>query len=561
MLNILKVSRLAVLDEVELSFSPGLTVLTGETGAGKSLVVDALGLIMGGRCPGEIIASGAAEASVEAVFDADRTVTQRLAEFGLPAGDGEVSVRRVLTSGGRSRMFINGALTTAAIARKLFEGVVEIAGQHEHMALFEPQAHVRLLDTFGGVGLASDVHGAWARAYEAHRAAVQRVATLGDLAANAARKELVEHQVAELRAIKLQPGEDERIVAELRELKAVAKSEAELRRAEVLLASGEHNASALIALAVSAVSRLEGERVRDLGARLKAVQSEVEGAARELRSLSERGPADPERILELEDRLHAVRHVSRKYGGTIEAALQTAQALERECHRLENAGAEVELAEREVREAADAMARAGEVLTLERRKAARTLEAAVQKSLKRLGMAHAAISVSFQPSAPTAAGSDRVEFLFAADGGAPRPLAAVASGGEASRLALALRASSQGADAGLTVYDEADSGVGGAAADEVGRLLKSASKGRQVIVVTHLPQVAAHANTHFVIEKKRTAGVTASKVTQLCSPAERAAELARMFSGKTVTAAAKEAASTMLLAARPRSGTRSGRAA
>ena len=556
MLLALRIESFTVVEEVEVAFGPGLTVLTGETGAGKSILVDALGLLLGTRADAECVRSGAEEAVVEAVFQRTPGLALRLEALGLPDHGDEVVLRRVVGRAGRSKVHVNGALASVGVLGQLMRGELDIAGQHAHVGLFEAATHRAALDRWEGV----------LPALEAYRAAhaplvaleAERQSLGGDAAAQEARAEFARFQLDELERLAPAPGEEPALEAERRRLAGVERLRAAALESEAML-GGEDAGVCTVAARAARMLEEAARTDPDLGEAATSVVSAavaLDDAVRSLRRYLDGLEADPERLAAVEERLDALRRLARKHGTDVPGLPARLEALRSECARLEGrrermAGLEAE------RAAAEARAwEAARALRSERERAARQLERAVTLELGRLALPCAAFTVQLAPrDVLRADGADEVEFLFGANPGEPvRPLARVASGGEASRLWLALKRTSMshgGPDEVATVVlDEADAGVSGAVADVVGRMVRAVASGRQVLCITHLPQVAAHADAHLVVEKTSARGRTWSSVRVLDAGAPRTRELARMMSGAIVTSEALAAAEALVRAAR-----------
>ncbi len=556
MLLALRIENFTVVEEVEVGFGPGLTVLTGETGAGKSILVDALGLLVGARADADCVRSGADEAVVEAVFQRTPALAQRLEALGLPDHGDEVVLRRVVGRAGRSKVHVNGALASVGVLGQLMRGELDIAGQHAHVGLFEPATHRAALDRWEGV----------APALEAYRVAhtplvaleAERQSLGGDAAAQEARAEFARFQLDEMERLAPGPGEEAALEAERRRLAAVERLRAAALESEALLGSDE---AGVCTVAARAARMLEDAARTDpnLGEAAASVVSAaaaLDDALRSLRRYLDGLEADPERLSLVEERLDALRRLARKHGTDVAGLPARLEALRIECDRLEGRRERLVALESE-RAAAEVRAwEAARTLRRERERAARQLERAMGGELGRLALPRSAFTVQLAPrDVLRADGADEVEFLFGPNPGEPvRPLARVASGGEASRLWLALKRTSMAhggpEEAGTVVLDEADAGVSGAVADVVGRMVRAVASGRQVLCITHLPQVAAHADAHLVVEKTSARGRTWSRVHALDDSALRTRELARMMSGAIVTAEALAAAEALLRAAR-----------
>jgi DNA repair protein RecN (Recombination protein N) len=556
----LRIQNFTVVDEVEVAFGPGLTVLTGETGAGKSILVDALGLLLGARADAGLVRAGAEEAAVEAVFQRTASLSERLRALGLPDVGEEVSVRRVVGRAGRARVHINGALATVGVLSQLLKGLLEVAGQHAHVALFQPAFQRSLLDRVGGVPAA---RGAYRDAHQALLAVDAELESLGGAAGGETRLDFLRFQVDEVERLAPAPDEDVRLEEERRRLVSVERLRTLCEEAESRLTAegGAAESTGRARAAVEEALQKDAQLERAASA-LQAATAELDEAAVVLRHYLSGLEADPQRLAEVEDRLDALRRLCRKHGTDFPGVLLRAASLRAEADTLAGR-TEALLALRARRGTLEARAwDAARALRTERERAASTLGRAVRAVLAELALKGARFRVEVAASdALRAEGADDVEFLFSANPGEPeRPLQKVASGGEASRLLLGLRRVFLERDACETVVlDEADAGVGGAVADAVGRLVREVAQGRQVLCVTHLPQVAAHADEHLVVQKVLTRGRVSSAVTSLGPGAPRVTELARMLSGVKVSEAAVQAAEALLHAVdAPSHGRRAG---
>ncbi len=547
----LRIQNFTVVDEVEVDFGPGLTVLTGETGAGKSILVDALGLLLGGRADASVVRAGEEEAVVEAVFQKTDSLTSRLLSLGLPDSGEEVSVRRVVGRAGRGRVHVNGALASVGILGQLFQGLLDIAGQHAHVALFQPSFQRSLLDRVGKVAQARETY---RTAHLSLVAVDTELAALGESAEGEARLDFVRFQLEEVERLSPQRDEEVALEEERRRLSSVERLRTAVQEAHMhlteeggaLFSSGR--ARALVAEALRHDSQLE-----KAGRALEAAAAELDEASCHLRHYLAGLEADPERLAQVEERLDALRRLARKHGTDVPGLPGRLASLRAEVEALSGRTAVLE-ALRTRRSLLEAAAwEAARALRTERERAAVGLSRSVRTVLGELALKGARFRVEVAASdALGPEGADDVEFLFSANPGEPeRPLQKVASGGEASRLLLGLRRVFLERDACETVVlDEADAGVGGAVADAVGRLVHEVAQGRQVLCVTHLPQVAAHADAHLLVQKVLQRGRAASAVTALPEGTPRIAELARMLSGVKVSAAAVQAAEALLHGAR-----------
>lgn len=548
----LRISNVAVIEEVEVAFGAGLTVLTGETGAGKSILVDSLGLLLGGRADAEVIRAGCEEASVEGVFARTPVLASRLEELGLPDLGDEVLVRRVLGRTGRGKVYVNGALVTVGVLTKLTRGAVDIAGQHEHVSLFDPALHRVLLDRYGEV---EEPLAAYFGEYSALREVDARMEALGgDEAKVRERAEFLRFQLDEISRIDPEPGEDARLDAERKRLSSAEKLKRHAAEAELLVSGEEPSAVETVGRALGLVHEAVkcDASLAPVAQALSTALAELEEARRRLSRYVEGLESDPNRLADVEERLDGLKRLCRKHGTTLEGVLKKRGEIEAELGTLENRQEVLEELAAERRRVEERARKAAAALSRARSASAVAFSAQVREGLAHLAMGKAAFEVRVTPGEVLRPdGLDEVEFFFSANPGEPaRALAKVASGGEASRLLLALKRALADSDkGGCYILDEADAGVSGAIADVVGRMIKEVSGHRQVLCITHLPQVAAYADAHLLIRKAVKGERTVSQVTVLAAGAERTRELARMMSGVEVTREALGAAEALVRSA------------
>ena len=550
MLKTLRIRNLVTIEDLRVEFGPGLNVLTGETGAGKSIVVDALGLASGERGDCALVRSGADRAVIEAAFDEPERgrLAQLLAERGLDAGD-ELVVRREIAASGTGRVLINGSPATVGVLRELGDALVELHGQHEHQGLLSSERHAALLDAFGG----ND--DALASVASAHRDAVDAQELLFNLTAlgkeGRARAELLRETVREIRSLDPKPGE----LAALRRDRAILQNGA--RVAELLdealsrLDDGDGPAIAGLHTAerrVAELSRIDPS-LESLAVRLGSARLEIEDVRDTLAAYRDGADFDPARLESIESRRAALERLLLKWGPAEDDARAAAVEAERELKTIDNLDAELAAATESLAKATAAYDAAARVLSKRRESAADRLAPAVEAELKPLAFAKAKFSVVLAPQRVPLhpAGAERAEFLLAANPGEPaRPLARAASGGELSRLMLALHVVLDAAEGGrVLVFDEVDAGVSGAVALAVGARLARLAKRHQILCVTHLPQVAAHADGHYHVSKRVASGRTHTEIVSLTGD-ERIDELARMLGGRQATDASRENAAELL---------------
>jgi DNA repair protein RecN (Recombination protein N) len=542
----LTVENLAVVERVRLSLDPGFTVLTGETGAGKSLVVDAVSLALGARAASAQVRSGADAARVEAVFDAPSPLAEDPLADVLAEGDGLAIVRREVGADGRSVARLNDRTVTVGSLAALGARLGEIHGQHDQQRLLEPARQLALLDGFGGHREAVE---AVAEAHRAWRATVARAAELVTDAHELARRvELLRHQVDEITAAEPRPGEDAELEAQLR---AAEHAESIARAAAEAVAALRDEGGASDALAIVEHGLIgagqHDERFGPLADRAAALAAEAGELARDVADAAEQVELDPASRAAAEERLGLLYDLRRKYGDTIEAVIAFGADAEEELDRLEHQAGDRERLRAEETELRAALDAAAAALSDARGAAAARLAVAVNAELPPLGLPANAFGVTLEPADVGPSGADRVLFTFAPNPGEPpRPLGRIASGGEASRLSLALKVVLATADeTPLLVFDEVDAGVGGRNASALGERLRALSRFHQVLCVTHLPQVAAYADAHLVVGKRVEGARTATDVRALDGEA-RASELAAMLAGEGAGDEAHAAAEALL---------------
>jgi DNA repair protein RecN (Recombination protein N) len=556
MIKSLKISNIAVVAEASLELDEGFSVLTGETGAGKSILVDALGLILGARASAEVIRTGEDRAVVEALADLP-SAEAVLGPLGLPVEGTEVVIRREIQSGGKGRATVNGAMVSLNVIRDLGPSLALIHGQHEPQGLLNPASHLSRLDAYarmeGELGAVSSAFGAWKETVGALEA-LRR-----DRREAERRRETLEFQASEIDKAGLVPGEEddlrrEKVVqANVGRLAALAQESYALLFEEegaVLTSLGQvqKRLNDLVAIDTTLAPAVEA---------LPALRAQLDDVALALRDYREALTVSPGRVDEIESRLAVIERLKKKYGASVDEVI----AFARQCReQLAELGSPEEqeraLEERRVRLAQEFLTIARRVSEA-RRKAALALEKKVQAEFRQLAMERTVFKVRFEPESVaaaesdpatwTAAGLETAEFLLSANPGEdPRPLARIASGGELSRAMLALMSAAgvEGRDVTL-VFDEADAGIGGGVAEVVGKKLKAMSARQQVLCVTHLPQIASLADHHFVVLKRIEKGRTVTLVKEL-SAGERIEEIARMLGGEVITQRAREHAREML---------------
>jgi len=549
MLRFISVRNLAVIDRLEIEFEPGLNVLTGETGAGKSILVGAVGLLVGGRASTDLVRTGEETAAVEAIFER--------------ATGNEVIVRREISAQGRSRASIDGALVTSAALRDLCAPLVDLHGQHDHQMLLDPAAHLDLLDAFAEVGTErSAVAAAFASLHEIRS---ERERLLTGEREKAARAEFITFQLAEIDRVSPKPSEDDELSASRVVLANADKLQRLCADAYQTLYEGDQAvlpALGLVWKRVADLAALDGRFGPYLDARA-TVKPQLEDLAFFLRSYAAAIDASPERLQEVEDRLAQIERLKKKHGPTLDDVTRKAESLRRELHDIEHATERAAALDRALAAAKTDYVTAAAKLTAIRRTAATEFASGLAASLRDLAMNRTRCEVRLNPAQTEEQWSERgmetAEFYISPNPGEDlKPLARIASGGELSRVMLALKTLASTDEPGKTlIFDEVDAGIGGAVADVVGARLQRLGNTCQVLCITHLPQIAAYGKTHYRIEKNVRGSRTVTGVARI-DGVQREEELARMIGGSEVSPAVIASAKEMLAFRRGRERSHAG---
>lgn len=544
------VESFAVVDQLRIRFHPGLNLLTGETGSGKSIVVDALGLLWGGRAASDMVRAGEPRARISGIFDVsgNAAVQALLEQAGLEAEHGELLIEREVLPGGKSRAFIGSRPATVALLREIAPHLGDIHGQHDQQLLFSAESQREMLDAFTDAG---EIPGRVRECFGRLRAVESELAGLERTEQEKLRLlDLWQFQRNEIESARPRPGEDAALESERRVLQNMGRL---LENGEAAYAALYDSPESAFALIRAAAKRLEELGRIDTGLAeiresLRPAEIAVQDASHSLQSYLARLEPNPGRLEEIESRLAALDRLKRKYGASVEQVLEFLEQARGQINAVEHAGERME-ALRATRAGLmanyDALARD---LSGRRAAAARKLERRVEKELASLAMERAVFRIALCSAAPGESGTDAVAFLVTANPGeAPKPLEKVASGGELSRIALALKTCVAGGSGRTLVFDEVDAGIGGRVAEDVGRRLKRLAAGNQILCVTHLPQIACFADHHYVVEKREKMGRASAGVEEL-DAGSRVREIGRMLSGQKLTPEALRHAEQMLRA-------------
>ena len=539
-LNLLRIKNLALVEELEWQMAPGFIAVTGETGAGKSIIIGALQLLLGERADKSLIRTGADLCTVEAVFSGDdlQKLNLRLIEAGVEPCEGDLIIKRTLSTSGANRQFINGSPTTLSILKNLGNELVDLHGPHDHQSLLSSEKQLELLDSFARAG---EQLNEYYKHYRQLQTLAAEHAAL-DTAETAREQELdlLRHQINEITAANLIAGEEEEIETRYK----LASSSKRLIELATAIANklSEADDSVLSQLAETQRSLRELEKIDDSMSRFSSGHAtavvELSEIARSLLQYAEKLDLDPAQLAGLEQRVSLLETLKRKYGGSIADVISFGERAAERMRKIEGRDAELERLTGEIEKVRGQMSRAGEALQKLRAKAAPKLSATIRKNLVDLGFRQSDFKAKLSAlDEPRANGLDFVELLFSPNPGEPlKPLRAIASSGEISRLMLAIKSALAAHDAiPLLVFDEIDTNVGGEIAHAVGAKMRTLGRDHQVICITHLPQVAATASSHFVVTKDVVRGRTFSDLHEVNEKARRE-EIARMLGGKSESA-------------------------
>lgn len=551
MLTHLSIRSLTLVDELELEFSGGMSAITGETGAGKSILLGALGLALGDRADSSMIASGADKTEINASFDLDDNDDAKtwLAEREL-SSDTECILRRVVSRDGRSRAFINGTTTTLNELRSLAEMLLDVHAQHEHQSLLRKETHRRLLDEYADLTAFVD------EVVQLFDHISERQRELETLQANAdeqsAQVQLLSYQAEELTQLAIMPGEAETLAEEQKQLSNAEETHRQLIDVLAMChADNDNSASAQSSRALAILDRLEDQRLAPIKDLLSSALIQLDEAMNDLDAAIGQFMADPDRLQTVESRLSQIYDAARKHKVQPDELEALAESLQSALTDILNADEKVDALKTEIAELESTYLDKAAVLGKKRRKAARSLEKAVSEQLQNLGMSGASFTVSVSDASPARYGIDDIEFLVSTlPGSEPGALSRIASGGELSRISLAIQViTARTSRTPTLVFDEVDVGVGGATAEVVGGLLRKLGQDAQVICVTHLPQVAAQGHHHYVVEKTTDASSASTSVTRLTEE-QKVDEIARMLGGVKKTDESVAHAESMIEEAR-----------
>ncbi|OES44411.1 DNA repair protein RecN [Domibacillus iocasae] len=552
MLQELSIRHFAIIDSLALSFERGLTVLTGETGAGKSIIIDALQLLTGGRGSGEFVRHGEKKAEIEGMFAIHKghPCVPICREFGIDVDEEAIILRREISAAGKSVCRINGKMVTLSILREIGARLMDIHGQHEHQELMNAASHIRLLDDFGGASILK-ARGQYEEVYGRYAYLQSEIRRLSENDQHLAhRLDLIQFQLNEIEKAALVSGEEEKLEAERQQLANFEKLYGALSEAYNAL-SGDGKALDWLGLSINGL-----ESAAEINEEYKSLHESaansfyvLEDTVRDVSSLLDTLEFNPERLNEIQSRLNEISQLKRKYGATIDEILQYGASIAEEIDQLTHRDTHVNRLQKELEEAEFDVEAEGKKLSVLRSEAAAQLEKAIHRELKELYMEKTVFNVNIQNESGQFKkdGMDQIEFYMTTNPGEPlKPLVKIASGGEMSRVMLAMKtifSRHQGVTS--IIFDEVDTGVSGRVAQAIGEKIYKIAVHSQVLCISHLPQVAAMADTHLYIQKNLEGARTSTTVTPL-SEEEKAAEIGRMISGVEMTDLTKEHARELL---------------
>ena len=550
MLQSLNIKNIAVIEKLEVGFHKGVTAFTGETGAGKSIIIDSINMILGARTSRELVRYGTDKAMVQAVFDSNAEINALLEDNDIDTDDGDIIITRTLTREGKSAARINDHVVTLSVLREAADKLINIHGQHDNQALLTPEKHINFLDAYADDDEALENY---REIYRRMRGLKKKIAALAfDEKEKMQRIDLLEYQVKEIKEARLVPGEEAELMQQrelLENAEQISKA-AETAYANLYEMDELQSAYDSISIAVNALSEITDVSpvIRGIYEQISEAMYSVEDAAHELRDFASEVEYDPQALNDVEERLDIISRLKKKYGSTIEEINAYGYKAQKELASIEDAGELTEELRAELEKTIKELKQAGIELSSIRRKAARELGSAIEKSLAELDMARAKFSVcvetakSYEPN-----GIDRVEFMISTNPGEPlKPLVKIASGGELSRVMLAVKSILAESDSVDTlIFDEIDTGVSGSAAVKIARKLRKIGETKQVICITHLPQMTAAADNHYLI-KKNTEGEMASTTLTELDTEGRIEEIARIIDGENATETARQHARELL---------------
>ena len=545
----LTLKNFTIIEDLSVSLSSGLNIITGETGAGKSIIVDAINIILGDKAPAENIKTGKEEAHIEALFDIskDETIKERLVTSGFDIKSGELLIKRIIYRNSRSRVFINGSLSTLTLLSTITQGLVDIFSQHEHQSLLREDNHLKIVDDFGKTG---DEASHLRYIYQYYSSIKKELDDLEQSKKDKVEKEdYLKFQLNEIENAALTIGEDERLGEEKLKLVNAERLEASASSAYEELYEKENSVLGTLQKLSNDFKEIAkiDPKLNEVAESIEKGMLQLEEAAFSIRDYTTELSSDSQTLEVIEDRIHLINSIKRKYGDTIEQIIQKRDEIEQEVSNIENYDERVRLLSEESEKVMGELLQLARTLSKTRKQSSKKLSEMLEQELKEVGIKGGKFHIQFNDKVISSSGIDAVSFLFSANPGEdPKPLNKVASGGELSRIMLVLKEVIARVEGGsVIIFDEADSGVGGAIAEAVGQKIRNLSRSYQVICITHLPQVAKFADSHLSVSKTHNDNKTQVTIKNL-DENERVVELARMIGGFNITQKTLDTAQEML---------------
>jgi DNA repair protein RecN (Recombination protein N) len=545
----LTLKNFTIIEDLSVSLSSGLNIITGETGAGKSIIVDAINIILGDKAPAENIKTGKEETHIEALFDIskDETIKERLVTSGFDIKSGELLIKRIIYRNSRSRVFINGSLSTLTLLSTITQGLVDIFSQHEHQSLLREDNHLKIVDDFGKTG---DEASHLRYIYQYYSSIKKELDDLEQSKKDKVEKEdYLKFQLNEIENAALTIGEDERLGEEKLKLVNAERLEASASSAYEELYEKENSVLGTLQKLSNDFKEIAkiDPKLNEVAESIEKGMLQLEEAAFSIRDYTTELSSDSQTLEVIEDRIHLINSLKRKYGDTIEQIIQKRDEIEQEVSNIENFDERVRLLSEESEKVMGELLQLARTLSKTRKQSSKKLSEMLEQELKEVGIKGGKFHIQFNDKVISSSGIDAVSFLFSANPGEdPKPLNKVASGGELSRIMLVLKEVIARVEGGsVIIFDEADSGVGGAIAEAVGQKIRNLSRSYQVICITHLPQVAKFADSHLSVSKTHNDNKTQVTIKNL-DENERVVELARMIGGFNITQKTLDTAQEML---------------
>ena len=538
MLVELRLKNFAIIDDISINFGDNLNIITGETGTGKSLIVDAINIILGDKFTADQVKSGDKQASVEALFEVpgNSGIGEKLERFGIEEGEGELVIKRVFNPGGKNRIYINGSIVTLGTLSEMTDGLVNMFGQHEHQSLLKKSNYLSYIDAFSK--LEHEVSGYKAAYAELVRVESELEALREKERVGAEKEDYLRFQAEEIKKVSPAPNEDSELEAERVRLENSERFSSSLTSATGLVYEGDSSAIGFLKQALSHLEKVSDldSSLGELRDRIAAVLIETEDVFYGLSEFAGKIEHNPQRLEDVLSRLEEIGRLKRKHGDSIEEIIKKQQQIESELEGLENSAEMMGEIERKRDLLKKEVSAAASSISVKRKAGAKRLEELFCEQAESVGLKNARFEVGFTEKNLSADGTDSLQFLFSANPGqAPRPVNRVASGGELSRIMLLLKGFvSTGNVGSIFIFDEVDAGIGGVVAESIGKKIKNLSDQSQVVCITHLPQVAKFANTHLLVAKEFDEGETDVSVDAL-GEEERVIEIGRMLAGKSVS--------------------------